>query len=98
MVGSTLDLINVIYLCSFDIHAACPAGEYGLGGDSTCQQCPGNTVMDVEAAPVCECLPGYFRNDVNLVTASGAQTFLNSANEGPGTACTSKLFAYITNC
>ena len=77
------------YKCN---HTACPAGEYVLGGDSACQPCPGNTVMDVEAAPVCECMPGYFRNNVNLVTAPGAQRFLAPANEGPETPCTGEPY------
>ena len=45
---------------------ACPAGTYRSSVDETCQQCPSNTVMDIEAAPQCECLPGYFRDDVDF--------------------------------
>ena len=59
--------------------------------DTTCQQCPGNTVMDQEAAAQCECLDGYFRNDENRVTDSRAQVLLSPANEQPSTACTREL-------
>ena len=60
--------------------------------DKTCQPCPGNTVMDQEAAAQCECLDGYFRNDENRVTDSGAQALLSPANEQPSTPCTRKLY------
>ena len=65
--------------------------------DTTCQQCPGNTVMDVEAAAQCECLDGYFRNDENRVIDSRAQALLSSANEQPSTACTRELLLCIYN-
>ena len=68
--------------------AACPAGQYRSESDTTCQQCPGNTVMDQEAAAQCECLDGYFRNDENRVTDPDAQVFLTAANEQPSTPCT----------
>ena len=41
----------------------CPAGQYRSDNDVTCQQCPGNTKTEQVAAPLCECLDGYFRND-----------------------------------
>ena len=80
-----INLIHIAIVC-----LACPGGEYRSADNTTCQQCPGNTEIDVEAASVCECQSGYFRNYENLVTASGAQSFLNAANEGPGTMCTCK--------
>ena len=72
--------------------SACPTGEYRSVNDTTCQQCPGNTVMDKEAATQCECLDGYFRNDENRVTDSRAQALLSHANEQPSTPCTRKLY------
>ena len=70
---------------------ACEAGEYRSSGDTTCQSCPDNTVVIEEAAPVCQCLPGYYRNNENRVTAQRAQRFLTPANEQPSDPCTSKL-------
>ena len=67
---------------------ACEAGEYRSSGVTTCQQCPDNTETDEEAASECQCLTGYFRNNENRVTASGAQSFLTSANEHSTSACT----------
>ena len=72
-------------------YSACPAGKYRSVSDTTCQQCPGNTVMDQEAAAQCECLDGYFRNDENRVTDPRAQPYLSPANEQPSTACTREL-------
>ena len=69
---------------------ACEAGEYRSSGDTTCQSCSDNTVVTEEAAAVCQCLPRYFRNDENRVTAQGAQRFLTPANEQPSDQCTSK--------
>ena len=63
--------------------------------NTTCQQCPGNTVMDQEAAAQCECLDGYFRNDENRVTDSRAQALLSPANEQPSTLCTRELLSII---
>ena len=71
--------------------SACPAGKYRSMCDTTCQQCPGNIVMDQKAAAQCECLDGYFRNDENRVTDSRAQPLLSSANEQPSTACKREL-------
>ena len=87
-------IVNSFHHLSAIASLACPDGEYRSADDTTCQQCPGNTEIDVEAASVCECQFGYFRNDENLVTAYGAQSFLTAANEGPGTACTSELKLY----
>ena len=72
----------------FPAVTACEAGEYRSSEVTTCQQCPDNTVTDVEAASECQCLTGYFRNNENRVTASGAQSFLTSANEQSTSACT----------
>ena len=83
-------IVNSFHHLSVTVSLACPAGEYRSTDDTECRQCPGNTGIDVEAASVCECQFGYFRNDENLVTASGAQTHLTAANEGPGTMCTCK--------
>ena len=79
---------HTIFFKRFSAVAACEAGEYHSSGVTTCQQCPDNTVTDVEAAPECQCLTGYFRNNENRVTASGAQSFLTSANEQSTSACT----------
>ena len=50
--------------------------------DTTCQQCPGNTVVDQEPAAQCECLDGYFRNDENVQ---------------PSTACTREFNVNMYN-
>ena len=70
--------------------SACPAGKYRSVSDTTCQQCPGNTVMDQEAAAQCECLDGYFRNDENR-TDPGAQHLVSPIHEKPNTSCTREL-------
>ena len=76
-------------VCYF--YAACQAGEYRSSGDTTCQQCPDNTVVTERAAAVCQCLTGYYRNDENHVTAQGAQPYLSQPDEQPSDPCTSKL-------
>ena len=73
---------------------ACPAGKYRSVSDTTCQQCPGNTMMDQEAATQCDCLDGYFRNDENRVTDPRAQSLLAPANEQRSTACTREFLPY----
>ena len=65
---------------------ACPAGEYRSADNTTCQQCPGNTEIDVEAASVCECQSSYFRNDEDF-TASDADHLVLPANEIPSNSC-----------
>ena len=84
-------------MCVFIFPSACPAGEYRSVNDTTCQQCPGNTVMDQEAAAQCECLDGYFRNDENRVTDSRAQALLSPANEQLSTACTREFNVQMYN-
>ena len=79
---------RVICFKSFSAVTACAAGKYGYSEVATCQQCPDNTEIDVEAASECQCLTGYFRNNENRVTASGALPFLTSANEQSTSACT----------
>ena len=80
--------------------AACPAGQYRSESDTTCQQCPGDTVMDQEAAVQCECLDGYFRNDENnepyaqvlrSAIPSNEIEHLLAANEQPSADCTREL-------
>ena len=83
-----MSLLNNVNLY---MYTECPASEYRSVSDITCQQCPGNTVMDQEAAAQCECLDDYFRNDENRVTDSDAQALLSPANEQPSTACTREL-------
>ena len=94
---SWLDKVHVVchistllFSFSITVHSACPAGKYRSDNDTTCQQCPDNTVMDQEAAPECECLNGYFRNDKNRVTDPKAVSYPKPPNETPATACTSK--------
>ena len=70
--------------------AACEAGEYRSRPNTTCQSCPNNTVVTEEAAAVCQCLTGYYRNDENRVTAQRAQRFLSQHDEQPSDQCTSK--------
>ena len=41
---------------------ACPKGTYRAQGP-TCQPCPENTIQDAVAAPECQCLDGYFRDN-----------------------------------
>ncbi len=43
--------------------AACSPGTFRTLSNSSCQQCPGNTRRDAEAASVCRCLDGFYRND-----------------------------------
>ena len=69
----------------------CPAGQYRSRDDTTCQQCPANTVMTVVAAPECECLPGYFRNNENRVPP---QPLLTPPNEQASSGCTSEHMLY----
>ena len=71
--------------------SACPAGTYRSACDTTCQQCPGNTVMDQEAATQCECLDGYFRNNENRVTDPRIQNFPSPTDEKSNASCTRKL-------
>ncbi len=54
-------------------------GTYRTLSDSSCQQCPGNTRRDAEAASVCRCLDGFYRND--------------PPQEGPETGCTSEIYS-----
>ena len=46
--------------------------------------------MTQAAAPECECLDGYFRNNENRVTDPDAQSFLSAPNEQPNATCTSE--------
>ncbi|CAI8007494.1 Ephrin type-A receptor 4 [Geodia barretti] len=67
----------------------CGAGQYRSSEDTTCQQCPANCETDEVAADECECLDDYDRNNVNRMTALGAQRFLTlPANELPSEKCT----------
>ena len=61
---------------------ACEAGTYRTAmnnvlNDSTCTQCPTNTVIDVQGAASCDCLEGFFRND--------------DGSEGIDSRCTGRL-------
>ena len=58
--------------------------------DTTCQPCPGNTVMDQEAAAQCECLDGYFRNNENR-TDPRAEHLVSPIHEKPNASCTREL-------
>ncbi|CAI8051433.1 Ephrin type-A receptor 4 [Geodia barretti] len=68
---------------------ACGAGQYRSREDTTCQSCPANCETDEVAADECECLVDYDRNNVNRMTATGAQPFLTlPATELPSEKCT----------
>ena len=71
----------------------CPAGQYRSDNDVTCQQCPGNTKTEQVAAPLCECLDGYFRNDeqrgTNIPLPDWITTLIDP-NEQPRDRCTRK--------
>ena len=70
-------------------HAACPAGTYRSSDDSptgVCKQCPANTRVDVVAAPMCECLTGFFRNTEGTNDACPA----GQSGESVMNGCTSK--------
>lgn len=48
----------------FIFFSACPPGTFrALGLSNTCQTCPANTLTDVEAAPECGCIAGFFRRN-----------------------------------
>ena len=64
-IGMFQFLYYVNNLCIFFEYSACEAGEYQAGG-GTCLECPVNTEVDMVAAPQCECLTGYFRDDIDL--------------------------------
>ena len=74
-------------VCNVIALAACPAGLYRSSFDSGCQECPAHTVTSQEAAPLCECLSGYFRNDENTASAA-AQPYLSSSDETANEGCT----------
>ncbi len=59
--------------------AVCPAGTYRslIDDQGACFDCPMNTAMDVEGAPICSCLNGFFRDE--------------QTNEGPEVDCISEL-------
>ena len=69
------------------IHTACPAGQYRSEDDTTCQNCPLNTVMTQPTAPDCDCLDDYFRYkaDVNRPNIPGITW--PSSDEGPSVGC-----------
>ncbi len=46
------------------IFTVCPAGTYS--SNEACLDCPMNTVMDVEGAPMCQCLDGFQRPTPDL--------------------------------
>ena len=69
-------------------HTACPEEFYRSRDDPSteCKPCPANTKMDVVAAPMCECLTGYFRNTEGVDDACPVQ----QNHEDVSTSCTSK--------
>ena len=89
----TTSILTGTYIYS---HAACLKGFYRSRDDppTVCKPCPANTKMDVVAAPMCECLTGYFRNNEGLGDACPAQ----QSHEHVVTKCTSKqmyIYMYI---
>ena len=85
-----LKIIVYVSIISPSCYSACPAGQYRSTNDTTCQNCPANTVRTQTAASECECLDGYFRNNENRVTDPATQRFLSAPDEGPSAACTSE--------
>jgi hypothetical protein len=66
----------------------CSEGTYRSAADppTVCKPCPANTRTDVVAAPLCECLTGFFRNAEGLNDACPAP----QRSENVMTKCTSK--------
>ena len=55
-----------------------------------CQSCPANTKTDQVAAALCECLDGYFRNNVR--EDNTCPSLLRPSNEQVCAGCTRKTF------
>ena len=55
----------------------CPAGEYRVttaGGDDACMVCPANSVITTADSPVCECIQGYYRHQLEDASVSCTRT------------------------
>ena len=78
-----LSLVRFLTPC----YSACPAGKYRSEDDTTCQNCPANTVRTRTNAPKCECLDGYFRYKAGVDRPTVPRITWPSSDEGPGVGC-----------
>ena len=76
-----------IILFSHICYSACPVGQYRSEDDTTCQNCPPNTVRTQTAAPKCECLDGYFRYKADVDRPNLPGITWPSSDEGPSVGC-----------
>ena len=85
----------MLFICCI-FHTACRAGYYRSDSDpqTMCKRCPANTVMDVVAAPMCQCLTGYFRNTEGLEDECPADQIKETATDG----CSSKQLFHVIIC
>ena len=66
----------------------CPAGKYRSALDTQCMTCPANTDRGQVAVGQCQCLNGYFRDDV--MDDCTCSHLLTSSNELASSGCTGK--------
>ena len=69
------------------INSACPAGQYCSEDDTTCQNCPANTVRTQTAASKCECLDDHFRYKADVDRPNVPGITWPSSDEGPSVGC-----------
>ena len=69
----------MMMLFNLPVPDTCPAGTYRVttaGGDDACMVCPANSVITTADSPVCECIQGYYRHQLEDASVSCTRMYI----------------------